>query len=173
MLINFFKGNSSKNCYLLSANVFDKKTLNNKDWDDYDKMLAEPDTDPYFKQVITMFFIPYKISFLKWTLNDEYFKNPFPVDLKYNHRHIAPSLKRIKEDSLKRAMGYPNWFYAAFPDVLEWAAQRQGFEVVNTLLSKYSDEELIDGNKLSLVVLVDIVNAYINTTKQPLECKKY
>src|SRR5690554_3168750 len=139
-MLSFFKKKSSKDCYLLSSKVFDNKTLNNKKLEDFDRILTNPDTDPYFKKVINLFLKPYNISLLKWTLNDEYFKHPFPVDLHHNHRHIAPSLKRIKEDSTKRAMGYPSWFYAAFPDVLEWAAQNPGYEIVDNLLSKYSDE---------------------------------
>lgn len=169
----FKKTNPSNDCYLLSANVLDKETLNDSNWDNYDKHLQDPDIDPYFEKVINLFLKPYNISFLKWTLNNEYFKNPFPVDLKNNHRHIAPSLRKIKEDTTRRAMGYPNWFYAAFPDVLDWAAQDLGYEIVANLLRNYSEEELVDGNHLRLEVLVEIVNAYIEKAKKPLECKKY
>lgn len=167
------KSNTTKDCYLLSSNVLADEVLNDKDIEDYDKHLSNPDIDSYLKEVIRWFLKPYKISFLKWTLNDDYFRTPFPVDLKYNHSYIAPTLRKIKQDSTKRAMGYPNWFYAAFPDVLEWAAGKTGGEYIVNLFSKYSEEELVENNELRFEVLIKIVDSYIEKTKKPLECKKY
>jgi len=109
---------------------------------------------------------------MKFSLNIEFYDNPFPVDIYHNHKHIAPSLKEIK-DNCYIAQGYPDWFYAAFPDVALWAIKGEGFVQIKNKFEKLPEKELIEGNQIKMNLLDDIINTYINNTGKSLECKKY
>jgi hypothetical protein len=166
------EGNAG-DCYLIKSGVFEQNILNDDKLDHYNDLLRDNEIPENFKDLIRYFLIPYKISILKFTLNKEYYENPFPVDFHNNHKHIAPSLKKIKENPFDIAMGYPSWFYVAFPDVALWAMKDDGLELIEKRFKNLSEEELVDGNHIRANLLNDIIKLYQSNINKPLECKKY
>jgi hypothetical protein len=108
----------------------EQKILDDDKLDLYNDLLLDDKIPENFKDLIRYFLIPNKVSILKYTLNKEYYEDPFPVDFRNNHKHIAPSLKKIKENPFDIAMGYPSWFFIAFPDVAFWAMKGDGLELI-------------------------------------------
>ena len=99
-MFNLFKKTnegSKDDCYLIKSGVFEQKILDDDKLDLYNDLLLDDKIPENFKDLIRYFLIPNKISILKYTLNKEYYEDPFPVDFRNNHKHIAPSLKKIKE----------------------------------------------------------------------------
>jgi hypothetical protein len=95
------------------------------------------------------------------------------MDFQHDHKHIAPSLKIIKENPYDIAMGYPSWFYIAFPDVALWAMKGDGSELIKKRFENLSEDELVDGKHIRANLLNDIIKLYQSNTNKPLECKKY
>lgn len=175
-MFNLFNKKNEGNkgdCYLIQSGVFEQKILDDDKLDHYNDLLRDDEIPENFKDLIRYFLIPYKISILKYTLNKEYYENPFPVDFHNNHKHIAPSLKKIKENPFDIAMGYPSWFFIAFPDVAIWAMKGEGHELIKKRFKNLSEEELIDGNHIRANLLNDIIKMYQSNTNKPLECKLY
>jgi hypothetical protein len=175
-MFNLFKKTnegSKDDCYLIKSGVFEQKILDDDKIDLYNDLLRDDKIPENYKDLIRYFLIPNKISILKYTLNKEYYENPFPVDFHNNHKHIAPSLKKIKENPFDIAMGYPSWFFIAFPDVAFWAMKGDGLELIKKRFKNLSEEELIDGNHIRANLLNDIIKLYQNNTNKPLECKIY
>jgi hypothetical protein len=175
-MFNIFNKKNEGNkddCYLIKSGVLEQKTLDEDNLDHYNDILRDVEVDQQFKDLIRYFLIPYKISILKFSLNQEYYQNPYPIDFENNHRHIAPSLKKIKENPLDVAMGYPSWFFIAFPDVALWAMKGEGVELVVRKFKNFSEEELVEGNYIRTHLLNDIIKLYQSNTNKPLECKLY
>ena len=169
----FKKTDDQSKCYLIESKVFDKKTLDEDALELYNDFLNYSTISDYNKLVIEEFLLPYNISPLKWTLNEGYFSDPFPVDLENNHSHIAPSLKILKENPLNRAQGYPTWFYIAFPDVALWAMGKEGFSIISDKFKNYTEEQLIEGKFIRPEFLNEVIQMYLRNTHNSLECKKY
>lgn len=175
-MFNLFKKaneGSKDDCYLIKSGVFEQKIIDEDIMDDYNDLLRDKEISDFYKDLIRYFLIPYNISLLKFTLNKEYFENPYPIDFQHNHKHIAPSLKKIKENPFDIAMGYPSWFIIAFPDVSLWVMKGAGLELIKNRLKNLSEEELVDGNHLRSNILNDIIKLYQSNTNKILECKKY
>ena len=139
----------------------------------YNDLLRSDEISEQRRNLIKDFLLPYEISLLKYTLNGEYFNNPFPVDLHHNHKHIAPSLKRLKENQFDIALGYPKWFLFAFPDVALWARYGEGAELVLRRFKNLSEKDAIEGNQIKAFLLHEIIQLYQRNINKPLECKKY
>lgn len=172
-LFNKKNDGNKEDCYLLKSGVFEKKIQDDDNLEQYNDILHDDEASNNFKDLIRYFLIPYKISILKYTLNKEYYEDPFPIDNHNNHKHIAPSLKKLKENPLEIAMGYPSWFLIAFPDVSLWVMKGDGFEIIKNRFEKCTEEELSDGNHIRLNLLNDIIKLYLLKTNKSLECKKY
>lgn len=160
-------------CYLWNSGVLDREIFKGDVIDAYNELLEDEEVPMKFKEFIINFLIPYNISILKFSFNQEYFNDPFPVDFEYNHRHIAPSLRILKENPWDLSMGYPTWFYIAFPDVAIWAINGDGLELIKKRFKGLSEEELTDGRHIRPNHLNDIIRMYINKTNRSLECKIY
>ena len=125
------------------------------------------------QNMIREFTIPYKISPLKWMLNNGYYKDPLPADFHYNHMHIAPTLKILKENPSYIAMGYPSWFIICFPDVAYWAMIGNGNAIIKSNFKKIEEKDLIDGNHIRKKWLNEIIKLYQESTRKTLECQIY
>lgn len=174
-MINIFKKTDDlKDCYLIASNVFEKKVLDEDKLELYNELLLDSEIPDSLKFLIKNFLLPYKISILKWTLNKEYYEDPYPVDFRNDHKQIAPSLKIIKQDPVGTwTEGYPSWFYIVFPDVLLWAIKGEGNRLIKKKFEYYSEEQFIEGNRIRPDVLNEIIQMYLKNTGKPLECKKY
>ncbi len=175
-MFNLFKrineGNKS-DCYLIKSGVFEQKILDDDKLEHYNNLLCDEEIPKNFKDLILYFLIPYKISILKYSLNKEYFADPFPYDLHNKHKHIAPSLTKIKENQFDIPMGYPSWFFIAFPDVALWVMKGEGIQHVKKRIKDLSEEDLFDGNHIRTNFLHDFIKLYQTNTNKPLECKKF
>ena len=172
LLTKKYEGNK-EDCYLLKSGSFEQKILDDDKLELYNDLLRDNKTSDNIKDVIRGFFIPYKISLLKFSLNKEYYENPHTVIFYNNDKHIAPSLKKIMENQFDIAMGYPSWFIIAFPDVVLWVMQGDGFEIINKRFKNLTDDEIGDGNHIRPNLLNDTIKLYQSNTSKPLECKKY
>ncbi len=162
---------SKDDCYLKNSGVLEQEILDQDTMENYNDYLDNPKIPCFFKGLIKNILIPYKISLLKFIFNTEYFEKPYPADFLYDHKHIAPSLKKIKEESIDIPMGYPNWFVVVFPDVALWAIKGSGKSVVKNKLKNLSAKDLDDSNHLRVHLLEYIVELYLRKTNKPLECK--
>ena len=88
-MFNLFKKTnegSKDDCYLIKSGVFEQKILDDDKIDLYNDLLRDDKIPENYKDLIRYFLIPNKISILKYTLNKEYYENPFPVDFHNNHK---------------------------------------------------------------------------------------
>jgi hypothetical protein len=177
-MFNLFNKNNDGNkqdCYLIKSQLIDQKILDN-DMNYYKEIFESEEIPLFFKDLAKNFLLPYKISFLKFSFNKEYYEDPFPLDLQNDHKHIAPSLKElknIKENQFGIPMGYPSWFLIAFPDVALWAIKGAGLKLIENKYKNLTDEELNDGRYIRAELLNDIIKMYQSVTKKALECKNY
>ena len=178
-MLNFFNNknqNRKEDCYLYKSGVIPEEILEDDNLDKYNLLLQDEKTSDFLKSLIKYFLVPYKISLLKFTLNKEYYENPYPIDFTNNHIYISPSLKKIKklkENPFNIPLGYPNWFFIAFPDVALWAFEGEGLKLIKNRFKNIPEDELVDGKHISPDLLDDIIKLYQNNTNKQLECKKY
>ena len=172
-MFNFFNKNKKvTKCYLIESNYYDKKILDEYS-NVYIEILNDNSTSELFKSVITNYYIPFNLSYLKLKLNKEFYEEPFSTILNNKHPHIAPSLITIKENVLiDNSMGYPLWFIIAFPDVILWI-MRDKTKLVESKFKAYSTDELFEKNQFKNNILIKMINLYLDATKNQLECKKY
>lgn len=180
--------------YLYESGIFSDEILREDSNVDYSKILDDVNLDNYQKEVLEYFIIPNRISILKISLNEEYFKDEFPVDFLYRHKHISPSLIKIKEyfDSeypfyfmkggrnltkglnlgnnvFINILSYPKWFYHSFPDIAYWIFLESGGSVLEM---KYdSNKELLTDKigEINLDLLKEIVDSFLHL-KGYFEC---
>lgn len=152
--------------YLLQADYLDQEILDSEKMLSWEEILADERTDEEFEEAIKDFLIPYRISVLKYSLNRDYYENPYQK-LGSQDKHIAPSLKIIRDDFKYKVRFYPSWFYIAFPDVLKWAVDpNEGWPKVETILKPFSEVLLENQNHL----LNKIIELFYNE-RQSLECE--
>jgi len=161
-------------CYLKASNLFSKKTLEEDSEALWSDMLRETDLDGEFRYLISNFFIPYRISCMKFMFNQEAFESPELINPNYQLKHIAPSLRIFIEDPYHNvSLGYPNWFYEAFPEVVVWIRKNAGRTWFETKFKNYSDDDLIENNHLKTIYLKEIIDKYLQVSGKELECKRY
>jgi len=165
-MFDFFKKSTD---YLQPSNAEEHQIMSEDKLSNYNELLNEEEVPEYFKSVIRLFLIPNKISPLKFQINMECFEDFYSR----GSDNVAPSLIKFKQHGLDRPMGYPDWFYIAFPDVALWAIHGGGIELVEKKLQNYSEEEIFDGDHLNISILIGIIRMYLNNTSKSLECKKY
>lgn len=170
-MFNLFK-KSSSSCYLTESKVFEQSILEEDELSVYNEFLSDKDIPDELRLIITKFLVPYKISFLKFNLNKEYYGNPYPIDYRHNHKHIAPSLKLIKANKKDVPLAYPNWVFAAFPDVIWWIMNDGKSQMANIIKNR-SMQDISDGRYIKDSMLIEIINLYMNKTGKQLECRKY
>ena len=68
-------------------------------------------------------------------------------------------------------LGFPDWFYWAFPDVVYWIIKDDGAKEVRAKFGNLSDEELIDSseNRFRIRILKDLIDLYKSKTGKRLE----
>jgi hypothetical protein len=138
----------------------------------YENILTEDEISNSFKYIIKKFLIPYKISFLKYGLNNEYFNYPIPAGFR-DVSHIAPSLVELKKNTFDIALGYPNWFLKAFPDVAIWVMKGDGFNLIQKKFKLLSEDDLSDGNFIRAEILNEVIKLYLIKTQKKLECRNH
>lgn len=166
-------------CYLTKSDAIKPEMIEDDKLNNYHDLLQDEEIPDSFKNIIKRFLLPYRISILKYSLNNEYFNKSThflslpPPDLIHKHSYIAPSLKQIKENPMNMAMGYPSWFYIAFPDVYLWASKGYGSTLITNKYKSFKEIEFVSDGIIRLEILDDIIKLYLSNTNKTLECIKY
>lgn len=137
-----------------------------KQWEQF---ANDCDTPNFFKTIILDFFIFYEISFLKYSINNDATSDPFRYLMYDTNTLFSSSLKAFQEETTMKAVGYPNWFYLAFPDVAMWAIKGEGNKIIKEQLSNLSEKEVIFNNVIRNEHLKTIINLYKQNSKKQLE----
>lgn len=154
--------------------------------------LLTEDTDPEgegtkeLKQVVTSFLIPDKISPFKFranwiALSQQGFMFDDDDDI-----NPTPSLQRFSRLVTNRPGGYPEWFFAAYPDVASWAtsladavtvgaaapeAETILFHNIFGKISEVDRNELLDSDRhIKGEYLRALIDHYRRETGRTLEC---
>ncbi len=164
---------NKEDCYLIKSGVFNQEIIDEDKLENWNDILRDNKSPQNIKDLINEFMIPYKISPLKTILNKECYESPFGNFDMDSSLHIAPTLKKLKENNFDIPMGYPNWFIISFPDVVFWAMKGYGHEIIMKKFNTLNDDEINDGNYICANLLHYIIKLYLKSTNKLLECKKY
>lgn len=143
--------------------------MNYNELNQWREFANDPETPAKLRTIIYDFFIPYKISFIKCSINFDAISDPFRYIMYQDEPLFSKTLKCFQEDPSLKAMGYPDWFYSAFPDVAMWAIKGAGLSIIKQSFKNLSEDELIYNNSLRNEHLKFIVDLYISRTGNKLE----
>lgn len=123
------------------------------------------------KRVILLLFIPYKIDVEKYGINEDCFlkKDSYNYQTrKYCTTSLPYWIERAKNDDLP--MGFPTWFYAAFPDVAKWTQTSEARVFLEPLFEENKDllEDPSDG-RLRVFIFKKMIDAFLISTSKKLE----
>lgn len=166
------KVTKNDDCYLIKSGIFSNEQLKEDQPEIFYELLSDNKSKKEIGPSVNNFLIPYNISFYKFMFNSEYYNDPNPLD-NNNCSHIAPSLKIIKQNPLDFTVGFPNWFFYAFPDVAVWALKGEGYDIIEQVFKDYSQNELLIDNYLKDSVLKKTIECYLTETNIELECKRF
>lgn len=107
-------------------------------------------------EMIYMFFIPDKISALKYTINSVYFKNETSNPFAKHFDLVTPTLKILADSKSQLSTDFPTWFYWSYPDVAYWAITAAGKEIIRSELND-------DLHYLQNISEVDRIDHFIDT----------
>jgi hypothetical protein len=158
--------------YLIKSELGDTDGLEaDNNLESYEELLSDEDTPQSSKELIINFLLPYKISLLKFTLNQEYFEQDSFLDDIRDYEYIAPSLKEIKCNRHYIVSAYPEWFYSAFPDVVIWSQIEPGEESLKKMFFSLPEGYTIEMGHFKTDLLKRIVDTYLEDTNNLLECQ--
>ena len=125
-----------------------------------------------FKTIIEDFLLPYGVDYNKFMTNTAALDDPFGHITFEDNKDYSQTLTQFHLNASK-APGYPDWFYAAFPDVAMWAISGEGNKLFHAKYSTYTEAELlnpINKKRLSDTILREVLDSYISTGHR-LECQ--
>lgn len=169
------------NDYLLQSEIIKTglisvEDLQNETINEWYTILDDNETPDYFKTLIKFFFIPFRVSVLKFQFNSEYIEQVGEFigleigSLFKNYDHIAPSLRLLFQNPFDIPFCYSKWFKICFPDVVLWVIKGEGLAAVKSIVSKRNKDECFTNGTLNMDVLIEIVILYLKTTGKHLEC---
>lgn len=164
------------NCYLITSEMFSKEQLREDTMDVWNKFVKKNKdiVDDYFLTGINELIMHYKISYVKFNFNSEYFyTSSFLLSSFDPYLYVAPSLKKLKKVYSNVPIGYADWFLNTFPDVVLWAMTDEGLKEVYKILENFPEDEDLTGNYVSIKTLKLIIDKYIEQTGCILECFNY
>lgn len=126
----------------------------------------------YFCDAVDTLMIPYKIDINKFIVNMDCFRNSHS----YSYTHSQASTKSMvffaeQINSWELPLGFPDWFYGAFPDVAYWIIKENGLEDISEELPELNDGSLIDpiSNKIRVSNLKKVIDLYLRKSRKQLE----
>jgi len=94
----------------------------------------------------------------------------------YSYTHSQASTKSMvffaeQINSWELPLGFPDWFYGAFPDVAYWIIKENGLEDISEELPELNDGSLIDpiSNKIRVSNLKKVIDLYLRKSRKQLE----
>lgn len=144
-----------------------KRFYNEGDW----LRIAKKTETEKMKKAILELFIPYRIDVTKYGINEVCFLQEDSYDdetKQYCTASMTYWIERFSIDDVP--MGFPGWFYPAFPDVARWTQTFEARYLLEPIfeLNKGHLEDSSDG-RLRLPVLKSLIEAYIGCTGKKLE----
>lgn len=148
--------------------------LAGKGENEWEKLMrsADPETKKLFAPIVKDFFIPDDISVAK-------FSNNWHAVIYRNERseNVTKTIEQM-DLLLGIPLGYPNWFVAAYPDVVSWAAKAADSSETKILealgfknVEEYEKYDRMDEEKhFKHELLGNLVNYYLKNVDGNLEC---
>ncbi len=146
-------------------------------------LLNDPSISNHLRLLIENVYIPYNLCPEKLSINTELFKIKDSIfdtiiqlmDIMDNssYKYISPSLKYFVDSPLEITRGYPNWFYIAFPDVAYWVIKEDGYNQSFSMFEHLTEDEFVENGKIKWIHLKKIVDLYLSSTLNMLECRVY
>lgn len=126
----------------------------------------------YFCNAVDNLMIPYKINFNKFVVNMDCMQNGHSYSYNYSQGSTF-SMIYFAEDinSWELPLGFPDWFYWAFPDVVYWIIKDNGAKEIDEKFNNLSEIELIDSSegRFRIKILKAIIDLFISKTGKRLE----
>ena len=153
---------------------------------EWEKFLRELDREGrnIFYVPVSDFFIPDKIDFMKFAANWHAIINDsaeiFSLYAQFDEMEKELSNKMTKSiqgmDLLGGVpLGYPNWFVAAYPDVMKWFTETSEQDILEALgfqsIEEYEKYDRMDDSRhFKPELLRKFINFYTKKVCEPLEC---
>lgn len=143
-----------------------EKALNKVKW----QQLLKNVNKEKLRRAISELFIPYNIDIKKFGINEECLKKHTCYDYE-TQQSCSPSLVYWIEtvDSDDYPMGFPFWFYVAFPDVAKWTQTEDGRKVLRPFFEEAGSLLGDDDGRLRIFALKKTIDSFIEHTKRKLE----
>lgn len=141
----------------------------------WEKLQEDYSIQAYFREGIAKLMIPFKIDIKKFCVNLDCFENRYSYSYKYGQGSTFSMISLAEAiDTWNLPLGYPNWFYAAFPDVVCWLLTKEGFDAVDQQCRAINDTEAVDPNsrKLKVDILRLLVDNYLEVKSKKLEVSR-
>ena len=127
---------------------------------------------PYFCNAVDNLMIPYKVNFQKFLVNMDCMQNGHSYSYNYAQASTFSMVFFAEEiNSWELPLGFPEWFYWAFPDVTYWIIKDNGANEIGNIMGNLSDNELIDSSegRFRIRILKEIIELYKSKTGRRLE----
>ena len=126
----------------------------------------------YFCNAVDYLMIPNKINFQKFIVNMDCMQNRHSYSYNYSQGSTFSMIYFAEEiNSWELPLGFPEWFYWAFPDVVYWIIKDGGAKEMHEKFKNLSETELIDSSedRFKITILKEIVDLYKRITGKRLE----
>ena len=123
------------------------------------RMENEVSIPRYFREGITKLMLPYKIDMDLFETNIDCFNTRSSQSCKTG-KSCTNSLVNILNERFNLPLGYPNWFYAAFPDVASWLITDEGMSYLKNSFSDSDDIVDSESDKVKIDILRQLVEVY-------------
>ncbi len=143
--------------------------LRNEELKEWRELSNDIEIPKQFRIIIKEFFIPFRISPIKFLTNRDATSDPYRYMMYENEPLFSKTLNMFQENPSLKAMGYPNWFYQAFPDVAMWDIRGDGNKIIKEMFKRLKESELISNNQIRPELLKKIIETYISKTGKKLE----
>ena len=168
---------TTQNDYLRQSGKIDNELLMAETVNIWNELIQDTETENHDKNFMRSFFIPYRISAIKFQLNYGYIRDQEYIldwvdheERKYEKDYVSPTLRRLYQNWLDIPFGYPTIFIASFPDVVSWAAGGEGLVTIKFIFDSFPVETFTKNSSINELGLLLILKSYLKKTGKELEC---
>ena len=161
------------NLLLITTNCKYQLTTENMFIFDKSKWIKSKDGQPsYYCSAVDNLMIPYKISCKKFLVNMDCMSNGYSYSFNYSQASTFSMVffaEGIK--SWELPLGFPDWFYWAFPDVAYWLIKENGMDVIMKRFKNLGEDEISDpsNGRIKISLLKEFIELYKSMTGKQLE----
>lgn len=143
--------------------------LKNEDLKQWHELSGDIEIPAEYREIIKIYFIPYRISSVKFIVNKDGTSDPYRYFLYENESLFSPTLREFQKDPSLKSTYFPSWFYQAFPDVIMWTIKSPGNIKTKELLENLTENEVLLNNQIRHELLKKIIDLYLSNTLKKLE----